>query len=210
MPDAPASATTHHVNPFPDVGGVYLLVAGIVLGVLLGPAVLGRLAPGVYRDVFVGGAKYVQQLEAQQAQTDEQLQTLEQTGVTDTAIQEQLALREQQAVVLKAELQQAQQQRLTDLTGWAGALMLAVIAVMLLEAFLGPDLRPGRSLTQGTVRVTPVLGRLITARYALAALWIALVLARPALIKQLPILFTALLIVVALGAAMIPLGKKAE
>ena len=203
MPVPPTDTNAHLINPFPDVGGVYLLIAGILLGVLLGPAVFGRLAPNAYRDAFVGGADLVKQLEAEQTKTDQQLRNLEQTGVTDTAIKEQLAQREQKAVVLQAQLQQAQQQRLNALTGWAGAIMLAMLAVMLLESLLAPN-----TPAAGTVQIHPALGRLITARYALAALWIALVLAQPALIKQLPILFTALLVVVAIGAALMPLSKK--
>ncbi len=193
------------VSPFPDVGGVYLLVAGIVLGVLLGPAVFGRLAPSVYEEVFLGGGPIAQQLADEQAETDRQLQLLEQTGVTEVALTEQLAGREQAMVLLRAQLEEARRQRLGELKGLAGALMLALIGIMLIESLLGPDLS-----AKGPVRVNPALGRLITARYALAALWIALVLARPALLKQLPIGFVALLIVVALAAALVPLGKKAK
>jgi len=191
------------VNPFPDVGGLYLLVAGIVLGVLLGPAVLGRAAPGVYRDVFVGGGAYLRELAEENEKTQRQIEALESTGVTEEAIPEQVLGREQQLVVLKAQLEQAQRQRMGELTGWTTALMLAVIAVMMVESLIGPEVKAGVA-----AKVSPAVGRLVTARYALASLWIAIVLARPQLLTQTPILFAAGLVVVALGAALVPMGKK--
>lgn len=201
---------TTHVSPFPDTGGLYLLIAGIVLGVLLGPAVLGRVAPAVYRDVFVGGADIARELAGEQAEARQQLETLGNIGVTEEAIPEQVLGREQQLVLLKAQLDQAQldqaqRQRLGELTGWTAALMLAVIAVMMIEALVSPDVKAGAA-----TNVPPTLGRLVTARYALAAIWIVIVLARPQLLTQVPILFAALLIVVALGAALVPLGGGAR
>lgn len=183
---------------------LYLIVAGILLGVLLGPAVLGRLAPSVYQRAFVGGAEQAARLAEEQAKTQQQLEALEATGVTEAAIPEQLLARDQQLAVLKAELEQARRLRLAELVGGLSALTLAVIAVMLIESLISPDPAPDKPTP-----VPPALGRLITARYALAALWIALALAQPALLKQLPILFVALLVVVALAAALVPLGQKA-
>lgn len=193
------------VNPFPDTGGLYLLIAGIVLGVLLGPAVLGRAAPGVYLDVFVGGGEYLRQLNEENEKTQRQIEALENIDVTGEAIPEQVLGREQELVVLKAQLDQAQRQRIGELTGWTTALMLAVIAVMMVESLVGPELKAGVA-----AKVPPAVGRLITARYALAALWIAVVLARPQLLTQVPILFAAGLVVVALGAALVPLGNSAK
>lgn len=74
---------------------------------------------------------------------------------------------------------------------------------MMIESLVSPD--PSGDTP---MRISPALGRLITARYALAALWIAIVLAQPALLKQLPVLFVALLLAVALAAALIPLGTR--
>lgn len=182
---------------------MYLLVAGIVLGVLLGPAVLGRALPGVYRDTFVGGGDLAKQIDEQQAESDARLQALTETGVTEAAIDEQGLLLGQQVAVLRAQMEQAQRDKLNELSGWAAALMLAVIAVMMIESLVSPEISEG-----GKAPVSPVLGRLITARYALAAMWIALMLAQPKLLAQLPIVFLALVIVVALGSALLPLGKK--
>lgn len=198
-----AHAKPYCVNPFPDVSGLYLLVAGIVLGVLLGPAVLGRAAPDVYRDVFIGGGAYLRELAEENEKTQRQIEALESTGVAEKAIPEQVLGREQELVVLKAQLDQAQRQRIGELTGWTVALMLAVIAVMMVESLVSPEVKAGVA-----AKVPPAMGRLVTARYALAALWIAVVLARPQLLTQVPILFAAGLVAVALGAALVPLGKK--
>lgn len=198
-----AHAKPYCINPFPDVGGLYLLIAGIVLGVVLGPAVLGRVAPGAYRDVFVGGGEYLRQLTEENEKTRQQLEALQDTGVTGEAIPEHVLGREQELVVLKAQLDAAQRQRMGELAGWTTALMLAVIAVMMVESLVGPDVKAGAA-----AKIPPTLGRLVTARYALAALWIAVVLARPQLLTQAPILFAAGLIIVALGAALVPMGKK--
>ncbi len=203
MTDKPDEQASVCVNPFPDLGGLYLLVAGLLLGVLLGPAVLGRAAPSLYQQVFVGGGEVLQQIQDEQEKTRQQIEALEGSDVTEVAITEQLAGREQQLVLLKAQYEKARGERLGELTGWTSALMLAVIAIMLIESLLSPDVSEGK-----TLQVPTALGRLITARYALAALWITIAMAQPALLKQLPILFLALLVIVALAAALVPLGKK--
>jgi len=194
-----------HINPFPGPANLYLLVGGILLGVILGPAVLGRVAPDAYNCVFVGGRDLTNQIQAQQATTAEQLQTLEQIGATDAAIPEQLMGRESQQAVLLAQLQQVQQARQAQWSGWATAIMLAVISMMMLEALAGPDLRG-----DGPTEVSPALGRLVTSRYALTGLWLTVVIAQPKLLAQLPVIFAGLLILVAAGAALMPMGKKEQ
>jgi hypothetical protein len=78
-----------------------------------------------------------------------------------------------------------------------------MIAMMMLEALVGPDLR-----SKGPVEVSPALGRLVTSRYALTGLWLAVVIAQPKLLAQLPVVFAGLLIVVAAGSALMPMGKN--
>ena len=198
-----AVSPTRWVSPFPGLGGLYLLVAGIVLGVLLGPAVLGRLAPSVYEDAFVGGAEQKQALLENKTEVEAQAQTLEEIGVTEAAIPEHLLQIKQQEILWQA----AKQQHLNTLVGWTTALMLAVIAVMMIESLMSPDTQ-----TNNAFVVSPALGRLATARYALCALWITIMLAQPKLLTQLPILFAGLLVIVSIAAALVPLGpaKKAE
>jgi preprotein translocase subunit SecF len=202
-PNDPPAAPPSCVSPFPDLGGLYLLVAGIVLGVLLGPAVLGRLAPSTYEDAFVGGRQFTQQIDEKAAAAEEQVRALDGTGATPVAITEQLNQQDFQLIELRAKKQQAQQDQLASLTGWTTSLMLAVIAMMMLESLLSPDTR-----STGSFEISPSLGRLVTARYALCALWIAIMLAQPKLLSQLPIVFAGLLIVVSLAVALVPLGPK--
>ncbi|XAM01327.1 hypothetical protein OT109_08020 [Phycisphaeraceae bacterium D3-23] len=53
MPDEPiAQPDTVTLWPWPDARHIYLLAAGIVLGVLLGPAVMGRALPHQYELLF--------------------------------------------------------------------------------------------------------------------------------------------------------------
>ncbi len=193
--------TADCVSPFPDHTSLYLLAAGILLGVLLSPGVLGRAAPALYENIFVGGSDIALQIAEDQALVDKQIRDLEQIGATDAAIPEHLIRLEDRQVVLQAKHQQARAQRLNKLTGWTTALMLAVIAMMMLEALVSPETNADQ-----TTAVSPALGRLVTARYALTALWLALAIAQPKLLAQLPILFAGLLIAVALTAALIPLG----
>jgi hypothetical protein len=194
-----ATRPTHHVSPFPGLGGLYLLIAGIILGVLLGPAVLGRLAPSIYEDAFVGGTQQRQELFENKTQIEAQAQTLLEIGVTDAAIPEHLLQIKQQEIAWRVAIQQ----HLNTLVGWTTALMLAVIAVMMLESLMSPDTQ-----AKNTFEVSPALGRLATARYALSALWIAIMLAQPKLLTQLPIAFAGLLVLVSLAAALVPLGPK--
>ncbi len=190
---------TRWVSPFPDLGGLYLLIAGIVLGILLGPAVLGRLAPSIYEDAFVGGAEQKQALFENQTEIEAQAQTLQEVGLTDAAIPQHLLMIKQQEILWHA----VKQQHLNTLAGWTTALMLAVIAVMMLESLMSPDTQ-----SAGTFEVPPAIGRLVAARYALCAIWITIMLAQPKLLAQLPILFAGLLIIVSVAVALVPLGPK--
>ncbi len=191
------------VSPFADTGCIYLLVAGVVLGVLLGPAVFGRVLPDVYEKLFVGGVEQARQIEAAQAEQADQLQRLEDTGVTEVAVQEQALVLGQQMAVLRAQLEQARRDRLDVLVGWSFALMLSVVALMMIEALISPQPQ-----AEAVTAVSPMLGRLVGARYALTALWIALGLAQPALLSKVPVLLTGLLVVVCLLASWVPLGKR--
>ena len=77
------------------------------------------------------------------------------------------------------------------------AVLVAVVVVMVIETLPQPS--------AGMVRA-----RLTTARYALVALGLALLLAQPDWLIQLPVLFAGLLVAATLGVAMIPLAWRAE
>jgi len=188
----------------------YLIVAGIVLGVLAGPGVLGRLAPDVHRQLFGGlDAQQVEQLdgllEAHRSKTLEQIQRLEGTGVSQDRVTERLDEFAAEEELIRAQIARQQVQARTDgVMPMLMAVMLAVVAVVLLEAVLGPQVD-----AQGRAVVLPVHGRLVTVRYGLLAVWTMLVLAQPAAMLSLKPVFAIALIAVALAVGLVPLGRNA-
>lgn len=192
------------LSPFPDHRDLYLLIAGVALGVLLSAAVLGNLWPQAYHDLFVGGYDVHRQVIAMQQRHAETLATLETTDVTDVAIAEQQQQFEQQLMPLQAELQQARNEHLDALAGRLSALIVAIALVMVLEVLVSPQPAAGQRAA-----VPAALNRLISVRYALLALWLALVIARPAALGELSLLFVLLVIAVALAVAFVPLGRRA-
>lgn len=190
------------LNPFADHRDLYLLVAGLVLGVLLGPAVLGQAAPGVYERMFVGMGEATADLREAEAAHASALRDLQETGVSDAALAERAVGFEQQRMLLQARAEQEQVTHLGRLTGRMLALVFAVVGVMVIEALVSPQPNGG-----GRQVVPTAVSRLVTIRYALAALWLMVVVAQPAMLGQLPVVFAALVVLVALGAAFVPLGK---
>ncbi|MFI4859498.1 MAG: hypothetical protein ACIAXF_02330, partial [Phycisphaerales bacterium JB063] len=137
MPDAtekPNDAVT--LWPLPDARHIYLLAAGIVLGVLLGPAVMGRVLPSAYEQLFNRGGYSTELESAREAalammndpgswllspevdaeverfetlareKLNRQLTTLRATGVTQQAIDEHVARAEQTLVEYRAGVTQ--------------------------------------------------------------------------------------------------------
>lgn len=187
-------------NPGSSVADVYVIAAGILLGVMLGPAVLGRAAPGVYDRWFMGDgelARMVADYNREQARVTETTERLKATGVTDAAVGELEArmraeIRPAQAAMAQAlEARAALQARLD---GRAMALLLAALVVMVGEAIV--------------TAASPWRGRLATARYALLAGWLALTLARGELIRSVSLPFLAAVLLVALGVALMPIGRR--
>ncbi|HEX7010569.1 MAG TPA: hypothetical protein VF184_11335, partial [Phycisphaeraceae bacterium] len=85
------------------------------------------------------------------------------------------------------------------LAGAMTALLLAMLAVMLLEPLVAPVPGAGESAA-----AYARLQRLVTIRYALAGLWLTLAVAQPALLGSVSPLFVALLVLAALGMAWVP------
>jgi len=71
---------------------LYILAGGLLLGILLGPAVLGRVAPAAHANLF-GGGPATQQLLDYEQETADMVDALQATGVTPDAVGEQLELR---------------------------------------------------------------------------------------------------------------------
>jgi hypothetical protein len=186
----------------PDHRDLYLIVAGVVLGIILSQAVLNRFWPEAYRRVFVGPSPSSQQLIDEFLRINEeerqQRQNLAETGASAAATQEFDRGQHRRTSEIWARVQQAkaaEQEHAARLGGWSLALILAVLAVMVIETVLDPRaLRPR--------------ARLATARYALMALWIALLIAQPKVLFTIPFLLLGALVVVALAMALVPLGRR--
>jgi len=171
----------------------------VLLGLALSPAVLGNLAPEL-RDRLFGAEQPLASIRA--AFDDESARQIEQlgaTGVTEVAVQEHLRQRQQDWLHQVAAFQLALDRRAT---GLIFALLAALAVVMTLEAWLGPQ---PDAAGRGVVR--PAYRRLVTVRYALLAMIVALALARPGVlgVTSLPLIIAT--ITLALLAGLIPLGK---
>ena len=207
--------------PFPDHRHLYLLTAGILLGVLLGPAVLGQVRPQWHDRLFVGSQKADAELRGVDTQIkayeDETRALIQKVvavfGERDSSAEAEItSLVERrrpglealyaQRLSAEAKLQLNRTQHDAYLQGLLLAIVMAVVAVMLIEAWTSPT--PAANGTD----VPPRVARLLTARYALTALGLALLLAQPDPLRQLPWLFTAALLAVAMAAAFVPLGKR--
>ncbi len=167
---------------------LFLLLAGVVVGVAAGPDVLGRLVPKVYQKVFDRYPHEAQdQLDRFEAQVQTQHQRLAQTGATQAALEEFDRRHRHQRRALELEVQLERHQQRARLWGTAASWVLALVMVMAVEAWVSP----------------PIRHRLATARYAVAAVWVAMVLANGQL-HQTPIVLTCLLAAVALMAGAVP------
>lgn len=179
--------------PGPNHRDLYLIIAGIVVGLLLGPGVLGKLAPTAYDRLFVGAAAIEKEQREIEAQLTRQIEGIVAAGASEAAVQEKLKEADRRQAVLRQELENARQQRV----GWSAGTVLAILIVMIIETLIDP-----RNLS--------LRARLATARYGLIALWLALLLAQPSMGRSLPLLFAGLLAAIALLAALLPLGNSAK
>lgn len=175
----------------PDHRELYLLAAGVIAGILLGPAVLGRVAPGAYHEAFPSVERARLELDALERSLADIRARQRQVGATDVAIIEFEAPRLARRQALQAEVERALRSR-----GRSTALLLAIAMAMILEAVLDSSRRVQRR-------------RLSRARYALIATWIALVLAQPETLGRVPLPFLALLALLVLVAAAAPGGAGA-
>jgi len=180
-----------------------LLIVGIVAGVLLGPIVLGKAAPDNYQAWFVGGADEQVIIDNYLEEREAEKQRLLKTGsdsvldVFEPETEAQLRIYEGKRALAQLEHESVYRSRMT-------AILLAVVGLMLLEVFMVT----GASNMVDAVRFS---GKVATARYALVAVWLAMLLAVPSQLRELPIVFTILILVVAAAVAFAPLrGKPAS
>jgi len=194
------------MQPFADHRDLYLLAAGVVLGLLLSPAILGRVAPETYDRIFVGAtAADVQEATDYHAMVRDQIQVLIAEDRPASAVEDHLAALRLNELNPLARLEKLHRERSMVLMGILCAIMVAIGVVMVLETFVSPQ--PGPSGSQ-RMAVHPIVGRLKSARYGLLAIWLALFLANPALLWRTPWLFALLVLAVAIVVAVVPLGRS--
>lgn len=175
---------------------LYMLIAGLVLGLLLGPAVLGRLAPETYQRHFGTIENAIIKLTVHDVSRQQVRQQIQSAGVDPDSPMASSALGDferRHAVDRLPYVQAVRQARLNQ--GRLIAVIIAVVVMMIIETL--PD-----------ARSTTLRSRLATARYALVALTLALLMAQPSLWLGLPVVFLALLLAIALGAALVPLSRR--
>ncbi len=210
-----------------------MLVAGVVLGVVLGPAVLGNLAPHLYDPMFVGSGdteeldkarealdRFANDADTRQAIIDEKIaeydnlfgrgDSLDEAredhviDLTNRFADEQDRL-ENNIALARVPVLASRQAHREKLSGMATAMLLLIVILLAVEAILSPQ---RDEIEQGRADLPPALSRLITVRYALAAGWLMLMLAQPVWLKGVDPVFGGLLLVVVLLAGLIPLGRR--
>jgi len=106
------------------------LTGGLIAGVLLGPGVLGRAAPGLHESFFVGGAAQRVELEQAELELEGAVAALQATGVSESALREHL---DKGAVELSI-LQQALDQTKRDMRSVFDLGAMLVFGLILLTA----------------------------------------------------------------------------
>ncbi len=187
VPPTPAASAT----AAPSSIHLYLLAAGILAGVLLGPAVLGRLAPGTHDAWFVGGGEQAKELARERAGLEGRLRMLEGVGVTDVAREELAAQETQRLAPLQAQVQAAQAERRRAIYGWLLGALAGVMLLSVAEAVVIPE--GGASARPWQHRAARAA---VGARFAALAVALAVVAAQPAILRD-----TSWMVVAAVAAA---------
>lgn len=210
-----------------------MLVAGVVFGVLLGPAVFKRASPQAYDQLFIGSGdtsefdQAVADLKAfhngkteRELEIDGILAQAESLDPDDSAYKSVLLQIDEKINGYKAE-QERKEATIEDakipillnqdvhrdkLQGMSTAMLLLFVIVLATESILSPQ---RDELEQGQAALPPALSRLITVRYGLAAGWLMLMLAQPVWLRGIDLTFGVVLLVVVLIAGLVPLGKQA-
>lgn len=194
-PDNPATRAQASGQPNgsgSDRSNAVLLLAGLTLGLVLGPWVLGRYANGAYQRWFMAGRDNQKALEVFDQDTRDRRGRLADSGVTPQAMAAFDLSRTPQRDAMEMRVQLAQETRANQLFAQMAAVVGAVAAIMLAESLVKD---------QGVRR------RLATARYALLAVWLAVTLAS-SMWRRMHIVFALMLVIVAVSAALVPIGRR--
>jgi len=190
----------------PDHRDMYLLILGLIVGLALSPWILGRFLdePTFNRWYYGGGEslrayeRFIRTHEVERSQKHQDLlDRLAATGATKEAVDElqaqfvaegQAYLKPyEDAVLIERAIHEAWYR------GLITAMMLTAAVLMLLEP-----------LFETSGPMAPLRRRLIFARYAVLATWIALTLAKPHVLLGTPWLFVLLVIAIVVMAAALP------
>ena len=208
QPDAPPTAPVPAaapvvVPPAPDHRDMYILILGLVVGLAMSPWIMGRFMNEVaYHHWYFGGGKAVDEYreflksqgEEVRSKDDALLERLVATGVTKEAVDEMRA-------TLFAEAEEARKPFTAAIAverqaheQWLRGILFALVTAVILLMFIEP-------LFEMTGNFAVFRRSLVTGRYALLAVWIALILGKPHAIQGISWLFLALAIAVILVAA---------
>jgi hypothetical protein len=128
-----ALACLLHGARFPGGRASAAILAGIVAGVLLGPGVLGRVAPDLHRAVMQGGVPEQAEFDRRLTEARGAVAALRESGVTDVAIDEyeQRALRELAPMREAVDLARVQHRARWDAAlAFAGAALLGLLPLV--------------------------------------------------------------------------------
>ena len=118
------------------------MLGGVVVGLLAGPGVMGRVAPETHRALFVGGVKESRELEGLAASHEAERAALKSAGVTPEAIQEHASTQREELKWPRMALETAERVR-SELLWWIGSLLAIVYCVIV----LGPRVMPVRRVS---------------------------------------------------------------
>lgn len=189
-------------RPTADYRDLYLIVIGLALGVMLGPGVLGRVAPAWYDRLFVGDASLQTAQEAVETFNKKSEETaslrsrLRDSGVTPDAIREFENRNQPVLDALRQGVDRAfkdREQRQERLRGAVTGLVLAVAGLMVLEVLAGETER-ARRIAWG--------------RYAVMGLWVMVVAAQPLLLRSVSVGLAAGVVVMVMLVASVPMGRR--
>lgn len=188
------------------------MVVGITAGLILSQWGLGRFNPDAYAKIFVGAhdarMSFIEQVKKRvdkMKDIEERRVKVEATG-SESAMADFNARAERELDevttpidTLKTEMKVLERDHAAMLQNYSSALLLVVVVMMILETLF--DESSGGYV--GTLR-----GKFTSIRYAVIAVWLAVFIAQPMLIRDVPLMFFVLLLLVAVGAGLVPLGKR--
>jgi|GEM_PF-3368140 len=194
----------------PDHRDMYLLIAGLILGLILSPWIMGRFMDDVsYQRWYMGGGEAVTAYNEfmkthvidTRAKDNELLDRLKSTGVTKEAVDEMRAKLQDEARAQWQPYYDAAAVEREAHAAWQRGFMVSLVAAMIVLMLMEPVFELAGSMA--TVR-----RRLVTGRYGLIAVWIVYALAKPHALTGIPWAFAMLAVLVIVVATLLPLLVK--